>query len=177
MFAVLKDLRERGNSEKKRHARKRKCLPFSKRSMRHWAAVSAGRFRRHLYESRALGYLRSKAQKEIPSSMFLISTERSATSFSTTNCSLSEVTRRTIMCLDGGSEEQARDDSPIKYKVTRQRHAKSASRSATPDVLLVLFVSFPCHSFTFLYYRSARSCPCHFRLIDPSHYRLHPYRH
>lgn len=32
-----------------------------------------------------------------PSSMFLIRTLRSATSLSTTNCSLSEVTRRTMI--------------------------------------------------------------------------------
>jgi len=57
--------------------------------------------------SRALGRLRNKIKgKESPSSMFLINTERSATSFSTTNCSLSEVTRRTIVYVDGGSEEE-----------------------------------------------------------------------
>lgn len=33
----------------------------------------------------------------VPSSMFLMRTLRSATSLSTTNCSLSEVTRRTIV--------------------------------------------------------------------------------
>jgi hypothetical protein len=35
--------------------------------------------------------------RSVPSSMFLMRTERSATSLSTVNCSLSEVTRRTMM--------------------------------------------------------------------------------
>ena len=55
---------------------------------------------------------------DLPSSMFLMRTLRSATSLSTTNCSLSEVTRRTIVVLDGsrgdgdGEEEGKETEQP-----------------------------------------------------------------
>ena len=69
--------------------------------MRHSATVSVGHSRQRLKVACQGGgqHVNGKSE-ELPSSIFLISTERSATSLSTTNCSLSEVTRRTIVGVD-----------------------------------------------------------------------------
>lgn len=71
--------------------------------MRHSATVSVGHSRRRLKVAcQGDGQHVNGKSEELPSSIFLISTERSATSLSTTNCSLSEVTRRTIVGVDEG---------------------------------------------------------------------------
>ena len=46
---------------------------------------------------------------DAPSSMFLMRTLRSATSLSTTNCSLSEVTRRTMLIVEWRDGEEGGD--------------------------------------------------------------------
>jgi len=47
--------------------------------------------------------MNDEKEDDLPSSMFLMRTERSTTSLSAVNCSLSEVTRRTILMRDGSS--------------------------------------------------------------------------
>jgi hypothetical protein len=69
--------------------------------MRRLAEVSVGRSPRRLKVACQGGGQHVNEKAGLPSSMFLISTERSATSLSTTNCSLSDVTRRTIVKVDG----------------------------------------------------------------------------
>ena len=49
---------------------------------------------------------RIMSETDQPSSMFLMRTERSTTSLSALNCSLSEVTRRTIFAVSCGGEEK-----------------------------------------------------------------------
>ncbi|SRR6266702_1321989 len=69
--------------------------------MRRLATVSVGRSPRRLKVACQGDGQHVNGKAVLPSSIFLISTERSATSLSTTNCSLSEVTRRTIVDVDG----------------------------------------------------------------------------
>ena len=54
---------------------------------------------------------------DAPSSMFLISTERSTISFSVLNCSLSEVTRRTIFDGKGGRVVRMRRVVAVQVKL------------------------------------------------------------
>ena len=76
----------------------RVCLPSSKHSKRRSGAGWAGRSHRHLHARHRVRTMSGAISALcVPSSMFLMRTLRSATSLSTTNCSLSEVTRRTMM--------------------------------------------------------------------------------
>ena len=104
-----------------RHGRREDDKLFSAPTKRRSAMGWAGRSPRRLGVSGMVRYEKEGPAEtvDLPSSMFLMRTLRSATSLSTTNCSLSEVTRRTIVAWVVGEEME------MEKKRERRRNSRA----------------------------------------------------